>query len=133
MRKLIGIALVAVLSVGVVQAGNLAWDVSEAPKQTIKYDDLNLAVPAGIKTLYNRIKIATKHVCDSDDGVAANSLQRIPSATLCRAQAMERAVQHINHPSLTAYYEQQNHLGEYIARNNVKAPAQSSTGVGGGK
>jgi UrcA family protein len=63
---------------------------------TVRYDDLNLASPAGMNTLYKRIARAARDVCPEDSldlAIAAESHH-------CRADAITRAINEVNNQQL---------------------------------
>jgi UrcA family protein len=92
-----------------------ADDRDDAPKQTVRYDDLNLSTQAGLQTLYRRIQHAARSVC----GPALVTGTRIVSAARndCVNTSIRQAILTVNQPSLTAYY---------AARFGI--PAAGSTG-----
>jgi UrcA family protein len=71
---------------------------------SVQYSDLNLANPAGVKRLYERIVAASKSVCDSRD----RSLKVIAHDRICTQLSIARAVKAVDHPELTAFAAAQN-------------------------
>jgi UrcA family protein len=71
----------------------------EQPRsETVKFEDLNTGVPAGVEALYSRIHAAAKRVCEQSDPVMMAA--RGP----CARKAEMQAVAKVDLPSLTAYY-----------------------------
>jgi UrcA family protein len=92
-NKLI-LALVAITSIA----------AADVPQQTIQFSDLNLSHPAGIETLYQRLKSASERVCGDPEGNERN-LKRFFDIRTCKAEAMQRAIAQVNNPALTQYYQ----------------------------
>lgn len=76
-----------------------------APSRTVKYDDLNLATPAGAQALYRRIRDAAVKVCRdlSPGGNAAAGIER----GKCVHVLVDVAVNEINSPLLTVLHQKQ--------------------------
>jgi UrcA family protein len=73
----------------------------DAVRSTIvKFTDLNLHSPAGVQTLYARIHSGAERVCS--ESVAP--LRQIAAAA-CARKSEADAVQRLNLPQLTAYYQ----------------------------
>jgi len=69
---------------------------------TIRFYDLNLDQPAGVATLYRRIKFAAQEVCGDPKPpgtVVVSSRWRD-----CVAASVDRAVVAVDRPSVTAYH-----------------------------
>ena len=81
-----------------------------ATSKVVAYGDLNLANPKGAQQLYQRIASAAKAVCDSGD---LPSLMTVAHDRACVAKAIERAVNAVGRPELTAIY--QAHTGRTAA------------------
>jgi UrcA family protein len=77
----------------------------EVPSETVKFQDLNVASPAGVAALYGRIHRAAQHVCAVQDSRELANVQR---ANACAAQAEARAVAQLNIAALTAYVQTKN-------------------------
>ena len=93
-------ALIAGFAVGH-SAG--AAESAPAPSRTISYADLDLSTQDGAATLYQRIDHAAKAICR---GIYPT--QNLDSTTLrkdCIREAVEKAVQTVDAPRLTALYE----------------------------
>ena len=65
----------------------------------VQFGDLNLASPAGVKRLYERIVAASKVVCDSRD----RSVQIVAHDLICTQLSIARAVKAADRPELTAF------------------------------
>src|SRR5262249_13829101 len=87
----------AMLLAGVLVVCNAAA-AEQFRAETVKYQDLNVATPAGVEALYRRIHFAARRVCSP-----GNWLEEL-GATACAKDAEARAIQKVNLPSLTAYY-----------------------------
>lgn len=95
------------LQLGIVGAA-LALSVASAsaaiapPSQAVRYDDLDLARPAGVAILYGRIQHAARQVCGDAQRVGS----RVVSTAwrVCAAGAVDRAVRAVDRPALTAYH-----------------------------
>jgi UrcA family protein len=72
------------------------------PKETVKFQDLNLNSPAGAAALYERLHAAARHVCFAEWDKDPVKVQR---AEACANQAESRAVSQLNVAELTAYYQ----------------------------
>jgi UrcA family protein len=72
------------------------------PKETVKFQDLNINSPAGAAALYQRLHAAAQHVCFADWDKDPVKVQR---AEACANQAEFRAVNQLNVAELTAYYQ----------------------------
>jgi len=68
-----------------------------APAVTVRYDDLNLATPAGVDALYRRISSAARAVCSDEN---SRGLAFVAATELCRANAVAKAVREVNNPQL---------------------------------
>ena len=113
-RKLAGRSAAALLAltacVGMLSTASAAPsdDAGDAPKITVRYSDLDLSTEAGAKSLYNRISMAARQVCPSDD---SRELSRFAIARACQHAAVERAVRAVNSPHLAAAYAAATHRG----------------------
>ena len=77
----------------------------EVPSETVKFQDLNVASPAGVAALYGRIHRAAQHVCEVPNNRQLANVQR---ANTCVAQAEARAVAQLDIAALTAYVQTKN-------------------------
>jgi UrcA family protein len=76
--------------------------IAFVPKQTVKFQDLNMNSPAGVAALYQRIHTAAQHVCFGEWDRDPIKVQR---AEDCANEAEARTVSRVNVPALTAYYQ----------------------------
>jgi UrcA family protein len=72
------------------------------PKETVKFQDLNIDSPAGAAILYQRLHAAARHVCFAEWDKDPVKVQR---AETCANEAESRAVSQLNVAALTAYYQ----------------------------
>jgi UrcA family protein len=72
------------------------------PKETVKFQDLNIDSPAGAAALYQRLHAAARHVCFAEWNKDPVRVQR---ADACANEAESRAVSRLNVAELTAYYQ----------------------------
>jgi UrcA family protein len=72
------------------------------PKESVKFQDLNIDSPAGAADLYQRLHAAAQHVCFADWDKDPVKVQR---AEACAIEAESRAVSQLNFVELTAYYQ----------------------------
>jgi UrcA family protein len=81
-----------------------AWVASSAfaeepvRTETVKFQDLNVDTPAGVKALYDRIHSAAHRVCSQSDPLLWSA------ASACARKAESQAVAKVGLPQLTAYY-----------------------------
>ena len=66
--------------------------------KTVRYDDLDLAKPAGAQALYSRIRVAAREVCESLPGVVWSEAA---AEHACIEKAIDGAVEKVNSPGLT--------------------------------
>jgi len=76
--------------------------IAFVPKQTVKFQDLNIDSPNGAAALYDRLHAAAQHVCFADWDRSPAKVQR---AEECASEAEARAVSKLNVAELTAYYQ----------------------------
>jgi UrcA family protein len=74
----------------------------EGPRVEVKYQDLDLSIPANAEVLYNRISKAARRVCQQPGGNAAAKLHEY---ALCFNAAVGNAVQSVNAETLTALHQ----------------------------
>ncbi len=72
------------------------------PKETVKFQDLNIDNLAGVATLYQRLHVAAQHVCYAEWNRDPVKVQR---AETCANEAVARAVSQLHVARLTAYYQ----------------------------
>jgi UrcA family protein len=77
------------------QAGAVDWDVRT---KAVRFDDLNINKPAGIKILYGRINAAAHEVCE----VPGSILRSPQDEQNCVKQAVDDAVRTVNVAALSA-------------------------------
>lgn len=71
------------------------------PKETVKFQDLNLGSPAGVARLYRRIHSAAQRVCHVGENPELGFSSR---AKICSDEAESRAVSQVSDAALSAYY-----------------------------
>lgn len=89
---------IALSLAGVLMVSNALAD-DEVRSETVKFADLNVGTQAGVETLYTRLRAAARRVCFQTDP----ALQY--SATECIRKSLAEAVEKVNQPLLTAYYQ----------------------------
>jgi UrcA family protein len=82
-----------------VLAASSAFAEDQVRTETVPFQDLNVNTTAGVKALYGRIHSAAQRVCSESDKM----LQGRASACTKRAEA--QAVEQLDLPQLTAYYQ----------------------------
>jgi UrcA family protein len=100
---LIATTLLASLALcGPARAQTPTGDAKSAPSEVVRYSDLDLSSPAGIRTLYGRIQNAAWRVC----------LLMVPAPGIesgkCRQTLIDVAVGEVNKPALTALHTRKN-------------------------
>jgi UrcA family protein len=88
------VALVGTL--GLFSSG-YAQSSSAAPSTVVRFADLDLSSPAGVRALYGRIQNAAWHVCLQNESTASG-IENVR----CRQSAVDAAVGKVNRPALTA-------------------------------
>lgn len=97
----------AVVAVGVLVIGSFgasaqaAQRAPEVPSVAVNYGDLNLDTPAGVSTLYSRLRAAARKACDVRE---ARPLAEAVEAHSCYRQALGAAVENVKSPSLSALH-----------------------------
>jgi UrcA family protein len=74
-----------------------AFAEDQVRAETVKFADLNVNTPAGVKALYGRIHAAAFRVCYEPE--------ELIRAKACITKAEGEAVKKLNLPLLTAYYQ----------------------------
>lgn len=74
-------------------------DDQQVRSETVKFGDLNVASQSGVETLYRRIHAAAARVCF--DGAP----WQLSAVYACTRKAEARAIEKVNLPQLTAYYQ----------------------------
>jgi UrcA family protein len=77
-----------------------AFAADQVRSETVKFGDLNVGTPAGAEALYVRIHSAAKRVCSQPGDV-----WQIYRASSCIKSAEAEAIEKVNLPLLTAYYQ----------------------------
>jgi UrcA family protein len=92
----LGFLTAMVLAGVLVVSGAFAED--QVRSETVNFKDLDVNTPAGLKELYGRIHAAAQRVCQGLD---------IPDLVekACIRKAESEAIEKVNLPLLTAYYE----------------------------
>jgi UrcA family protein len=104
-RSAISIALAGLLVA--FAPGAFAADDPDAPSMKVHFGDLNLSTDAGVETLYKRIKIAARTVCQESE-VAGDG--RVASHYwACYDKAVADAIGKVNNTQLTAMYQRATH------------------------
>jgi UrcA family protein len=93
------------------QAGESIATDGSVKTITVSYSDLDLTDPAGMKSLYGRLRFAARHACGDIFGV--RDLRQILNYNACFDGAMNDAVVKLDNASLTAMHS------EVRARSNV--------------
>jgi len=70
---------------------------------TVQFESQELASPAGIARVYQRLRRAAQEVCSPYQSIA---LERRRAFVRCESWSLERAVAELHHPGLTAYTAQ---------------------------
>lgn len=99
-KSIVAISLAAALTGYSVSAGAVASAV-KLRSVTIRYDELDLAKQQGVEALYVRIGSAARRVCRAD---SSSSLQDRANSGNCYQDAIARAVEQVNLPTLTAIH-----------------------------
>jgi len=79
-----------------------AEQASEVTTRRVRYADLDLTRDAGAATLYSRIHVAARQVCEPAYGI--RTLKVFEPTHRCIEAAITRAVADVNAPALTSYY-----------------------------
>jgi UrcA family protein len=91
--------LAGLMAVG---AAGAAVPDSDLPSVVVKYSQETLASKVGVNDLYRRITFAARQVCPDAASIRDLAAQRQVEA--CRNQAVARAIQQIDNPSLAALH-----------------------------
>jgi UrcA family protein len=100
MNKLTGLLLLSAFSLTVNALPAAAADEIVTRSQVVRFGDLNLMSDDGAKTLYQRIKLAARQVCDGADDHFGNYEYR-----KCINKAVDEAVAKVNRPTLHALHQ----------------------------
>jgi UrcA family protein len=102
MKSFVNIRVTATVLATLV-CGSAFADAPVEPSKTVSYADLNLKSSAGVEALYTRLKKAAYEVCQIPTGTHQIRIESELKA--CKADAIDRAVQQTNLPSLTALHQ----------------------------
>ena len=87
----------------IVEADTITDD--DAPSMSVSYAGLDLNDPAGMHTLYGRLKVAARLVCGGDiSGV--REVQRIFAHRACVDDALDSAIDSIDNDALTTLHKE---------------------------
>lgn len=100
------LAIVGACALGVSTMTAVAADIG-APNATIRYSDLNLATPQGVKMLYARINSAAYALCESF-GRNLNDQADPLALEDCRRKIIGDAVRKIDKPAVYATVNRRN-------------------------
>jgi UrcA family protein len=75
-----------------------------APTKIVSYSDLDLDSEAGARTLYVRLRAASRQVCTGFEGT--ESVQQHSEWLRCYSTALSSAVSQVNSASLSSLYHQ---------------------------
>jgi UrcA family protein len=95
----IPLALAAALLLTCVLGNPNAFADDQVRSELVKFQDLNVNTPEGVKALYGRIHAAAGHVCSESDPL------RQPIASACAARAENSVIEKLNISPLSAYYK----------------------------
>jgi UrcA family protein len=84
--------------------GATATAEEQPPQRVVFYGDLSLDTPAGVKTLYGRLRSAAEIVCHAS---RIDPLAFYRKTRLCVNGSMDRAVTDVDAPLLTSYHNDQ--------------------------
>lgn len=73
-----------------------------SPTHVVRFNDLNLTRPEGIRVLYARLRTASAAVCGERS--RTNSAIVSPAWQKCTNEALQLAVNRLDRPALTAYH-----------------------------
>lgn len=100
MNKLTGLLLLSAFGLTMNALPATAADDIVTKSQVVRFGDLNLATNEGAQTLYQRIKLAARQVCDGADDRFGHSEYR-----KCMNKAVDDAVAKVNRPTLQALHQ----------------------------
>jgi UrcA family protein len=79
-----------------------ASSMDAAPAKLVSYGDLNLDSETGARTLYARLRAASREVCVGYEGSA--SMEQRMAGAQCYSAALTASVAHVNSPALSSLY-----------------------------
>jgi UrcA family protein len=91
----------AMLLAASVSITSTAYADEQLGVETVNFQDLDVNTPAGAQALYGRIHAAANRVCDSN--ISSDPFGALLAAN-CAREAVAKAVEQLNLPALTAYY-----------------------------
>jgi len=68
----------------------------------IEYTTESLSTPAGVEALYAQLEDRTNEVCKKP---SRSRMHDIKIERMCKARTLDKLVEMVNHPSVTAYHE----------------------------
>jgi UrcA family protein len=82
-----------------------AKDASNVPTRTVSADDLDLAIPTDVQTLYRRVQDAARDVCDESARKGGMERRALLSwRERCYSSAIARAIENAGDQRLTALH-----------------------------
>src|SRR5215469_7881224 len=99
--KPLPLAFSAAMLLACVWAVSTAFAGEQVRSETVKFSDLNVNTSEGVQALYGRIHAAAWRVCRTP---SAESLYQI-GARSCAKAAETKAIEGLNLPQLTAFYQ----------------------------
>jgi UrcA family protein len=93
---------VAALSCGAASAHPSAQNDAQMAKAVVNYTDLDLSKEADVRSLYARLQRASARVCDDYKDLRSLAMKR--SYEVCYQESLSRAVDEVNHSSVTAMF-----------------------------
>ena len=85
----------------------------DLPSVIVKYGDLNLDTPAGIKNLHSRLRYAAEQVCSP---LNSRVLGLRDQYEHCVADAVKQSVAEVGHPNLSNFHRYGGRFG-FVASN----------------
>jgi len=103
--KMLHLMVPAMLVAGLANAGTPDnQSLTEIPRITVAYDDVNIATPRGADVVLARIVNAARQVCASGSGL--RGVREAHEIRQCVRFATQQAVREINAPQLTVLFQQ---------------------------
>lgn len=93
---------VAALSCGAALAHPADQNAPEAAKAVVKYTDLDLSKEADARSLYARLQRASARVCGDFKDLRVLAVKR--NYDVCYQESLSRAVDAVNHSTVTAMF-----------------------------
>jgi UrcA family protein len=95
------VSVVALSLSGLASASSQSETPSEVPSIVVKYDELSLTSPAGVKRLHARLRTAARTVCAQLDSRILGLREQYDH---CVRDAVARSVADVGNASLTSYH-----------------------------